>query len=707
MALRPVLPALALAIGLSIHPVLSVAADAAPPAVTELKWPRDFALGEQHVQIFQPQIEGWDGTRMSGRAAIAVGAANGAPTYGVALFSAAADIDKSSGLVQLTDIRIDKVEVPTAPDSADKVRDALVARLPKNGMTVSLDELQASYAVNQQLDKLRHVEVKNDAPQILFASTPTVLVMIDGQPSWQALAGSDFERVINARALILRDAQGNQYLHAAGNWYTSQTLDGNWLVLSQPPKALLNAEQVAAKAGPVDALLPKDGKKPAKAPAILIASQPTELIVSDGTAQMAPVDGVSLLSMNNADHAVFVDPTHNTWYVLVSGRWFSAPGEKGPWQYVPGRDLPADFAKISPKDPKANVLVSVPGTPQAKEAAIAANIPQTASVSRSKTTLKVNYDGAPKFQPISGTALQYAVNTPTPVIEVASNQFYAVSNGVWFVAPSATGAWQVATEVPVAIYDIPPSSPVYYVTYVHIYSVNPQTVVVGYTPGYLGVVVSPDGTVVYGTGYSYPAYVSSTVYYGYPPTYGYGAGFAVGALTGFAFGYAAGYWGSPQPYWGPYWGPYPAGGWSYTNINQANFYGRWGSGTVTHASGYNGWTGTQWQGSSAHGYNPRTGTQFQGARGAAFNPTPRTPPPASVALSPTPPRGYPAQAAAASRRTPTAVTSSPATRSPPTTPRPDAPPSPKAASKATSTKAATATSTSTRASATTAAPATP
>lgn len=621
MVLRPILTALALAVGLSLHPAPAFAADPQAPAPTELKWPRDFALGEQHVQIFQPQIEGWDGTRMSGRAAIAVGPANGAPTYGVAQFSAAAAIDKATGLVQLTDLRIDKVDVPTAPDSAGTVRDALVARLPKDGLTVSLDELQASYAVNQQLDQLRHVEVKNDPPQIVFAATPTVLVMIDGQPNWQALPSSDFQRVLNSRVLILRDAQGNHYLNAAGNWYTAQALDGSWLVLSQPPKALLHAEQVAEKAGPVDALLPKSGKAPGKAPAILVATRPTELIVSDGTAQMQPVDGVALLTMQNADHAVFVDPTHNTWYVLVSGRWFSGPGEQGPWQYVDGKDLPADFAKISPKDPKANVLVSVPGTPQAKEAAIAASIPQTASVSRSKATMSVSYDGAPSFQPISGTSLQYAVNTPTPVIEVATNQFYAVTNGVWFVAPSPTGPWQVATEVPAAIYGIPPSSPVYYVTYVHIYSVTPQTVVVGYTPGYLGVVVNSAGTVVYGTGYTYPAYVSQTVYYGYPPTYGYGAGFAVGALTGFAFGYAAGaWWGSPEPYWGPYWGPYPHGGWSYANINQANFYGRWGQGTVSHAYGYNGWTGTQWQGSSAVGYNPRTGTHFQGAQGAAFNP---------------------------------------------------------------------------------------
>ena len=74
----------------------------------------------------------------------------------------------------------------------------------------------------------------------------------------------------------------------------------------------------------------------------------------------------------------------NDYYVLVSGRWFKASNMNGPWTYVPGNALPPDFARISVHDPKANVLVSVPGTPQAKEAAIAATVPQTATVSRPK-----------------------------------------------------------------------------------------------------------------------------------------------------------------------------------------------------------------------------------------------------------------------------------------------------------------------------------
>ncbi len=96
--------------------------------------------------------------------------------------------------------------------------------------------------------------------------------------------------------------------------------------------------------------------------------------------------------------------------------------------FVPYDQLPADFAKIPPTHPKANVLVSVPGTPQANEAVIANSIPQTATVERSQASLLITYDGAPEFSPIEGTPLLYAVNTATPVIEVDANSFYSVQN---------------------------------------------------------------------------------------------------------------------------------------------------------------------------------------------------------------------------------------------------------------------------------------
>jgi hypothetical protein len=170
--------------------------------------------------------------------------------------------------------------------------------------------------------------------------------------------------------------------------------------------------------------------------------------------------------------------------VLISGRWFKCSSLYGPWAYVDHSALPADFKNIPPESPRANVLLSVAGTPQAKEAVIASTIPQTASIDREKAKLTIDYVGAPAFVPIPDTKLLYATNTATPVIEVNAASYYACEGGVWFVGNSAVGPWKVATTVPSAIYTIPVSLPIHHVTYAYVYGYTDSLVYVGYTPGY-------------------------------------------------------------------------------------------------------------------------------------------------------------------------------------------------------------------------------
>jgi hypothetical protein len=275
------------------------------------------------------------------------------------------------------------------------------------------------------------------------------------------------------------------------------------------------------------------------------------------------------------------------------------------------------------------VLVSVPGTPQAKEALIANAIPQTATITRTAATLTVNYDGTPQFKSIENTALRYAVNTSTPVIRIDANSYYAAQNGVWFVATSAIGPWAVATSVPVVIYMIPVSSPLHYVTYVKIYGSTPEVVYVGYTPGYYGTIVTSSSVVVYGTGWYYPPYVGA-YWYGAPYTYGYGAAFTWGVATGWglAYGYGYGWYGAAS-----YYGPYGWGGVAATNV-----YGQWGNvayagtkaawanpytGNVGRAgsfAGVNTATGARYAGQAGQITNAYTGNSVAGARGAAYNP---------------------------------------------------------------------------------------
>src|SRR5439155_17167370 len=116
--------------------------------------------------------------------------------------------------------------------------------------------------------------------------------------------------------------------------------------------------------------------------------------------------------------------------------------------------------------PAARVLVSVPGTEEAKDAILLAQIPTTAVVDpKAAEQAKVSYTGNPEFKPIEGTSLEYATNTPDKVIKVG-DVYYLCLQGVWFMSQGATGPWTTANSVPKEIYTIPPSSPIYNVIYV-------------------------------------------------------------------------------------------------------------------------------------------------------------------------------------------------------------------------------------------------
>ena len=78
----------------------------------------------------------------------------------------------------------------------------------------------------------------------------------------------------------------------------------------------------------------------------------------------------------------------------------------------------------------------------------------------------------------------------------------------------------------------------------------------GYTPGYLGALVS-DGVVVYGTGYEYPRWIGS-FWLGRPATYGLGSAMTNESRDGWTYAFGIG-WSASQSRWGsgvsPWWQP--------------------------------------------------------------------------------------------------------------------------------------------------------
>jgi hypothetical protein len=568
--------------------VLGMACSVCWAQAPDVAWPREVKAPDGTViTVYQPQLERWADNNLSGRAAVSVRAPGAKePHYGVIELAARTEIDKSADLVTLSAVRITKASFPGASEQdVQKYRAALRASVTKERWPVSAQALQANLAVATARSKQKGVAVKNDPPRILFRTAPSMLVLVDGEPALRPAKGAvSLWRVINTSALILQDPSSKTfYLWAVERWWQASAVDGEWRAATSVPDSLEKARAALAKEfNPLEGK-DADGKPMFDAgvvPQIIVATKPAELLQSKGEPQLSPIPGTQLLYVTNSPNDIFMQLGTQTHYVLISGRWFTAKTLQGPWSYVPGKSLPADFSKIPADHPMADVLISVPGTPQAAEASIANQIPQTATVQRDVQPSPVAYDGGePQWKPIDGTPLSYAPNTAAPVIRVDQRSYYMVQNGVWFAATVPAGPFAAATTVPAVIYSIPPSSPMHYVTYVRVYSSTPTTVFVGYTPGYYGTVMTTYGTVVYGTGYYYPAYVGA-YWYPYPPTYGWGFGFTVGMFWGFAVG---GGWYTPCCWGG---GPYVS---HHTNININNSYNRWGgkSTSITGPGGRN------------------------------------------------------------------------------------------------------------------------
>ncbi|MFZ4775889.1 MAG: carbohydrate-binding family V/XII [Terrimicrobiaceae bacterium] len=546
-------------------------------------WPKTFSSGGIAFTVYQPQVTSWSGNTLTSRLAVSVipqGAA--APIFGTLVLTATTDVDNEAQTVSLSRIAPLQTNFPSAPDQASNFAALICIQAAEWAQGISLPAVRANLAVSKAISSPT-VTVQNPVPTIYFSQSPAVLVLINGAPAWRPVVGTNLLRAINTQALLLLDqASGLYYLRINGGWSQAAGIEGPWADAQNPPGSLATA--LTNLPDSMELFNPPEGAPPAPTPVIFVSTGQAELITTQGAPQFAPVAGTQLLRVSNSSSSIFMNVTNQNYYVVISGRWFSSPALSGPWQYVSSAQLPPDFANIPETDPAGAVLASVAGTPQAGEAAISSTIPQTASIPRTTATT-VTYDGDPVFAPIKGTSLSYATNTGTPVIQVSADAVYAVINGVWFVATSAAGPWTVADDVPDVIYTIPPSSPVFYATNVFVYGSTPDVVYTGYTPGYFGPCLSPEGVVVFGTGFWYPPYIGQDLWIGPPLTYGFGAGFACGLTTGFAFGIAADHGWACSPWWGPWRGGWGSGNnvnrnWNSVNVNNRNVYNRWSNNAI-------------------------------------------------------------------------------------------------------------------------------
>ncbi len=504
-------------------------------------WPREIDSPQGTITIYQPQIDSCKGNSMSARAAISITARGASePVFGAVWLDCHVLTDRPTRTVRLLDVKVTQIKFPEGKDEETAaISGAVEEQIPGLDLTFSLDELLESLDTAQK-EKETSKEIEVTPPRIIVTDHPAVLVLLDGEPVFIDVEGTSLRRVANTPFFLVQETGGGTlYLKGGDIWYRAHEITGPWEVTGNPPREALDLaakSQSDAQAGEESRAIDLKSKT-GKTPEIVVSTVPAELIASDGPVQLSPIKGTGLLYATNTPSKLFFVIASQDYYILISGRWYTARKLNGPWSNVASDRLPADFADIPPGSERDDVLASVAGTVPAKEAVLDAQIPQTAEVDRMQASSQVQYDGEPQFEPIENTEMRYAVNASTAIIRVGG-RYYNCDRGVWFEGSTPNGPWGVCIAVPPVIYTIPPRSPVYYVRYVRVYSYTPGVAYVGYTSGYTGCYVY-GGTVVYGTGYYYRPWFRR-LYYPRPWTWGFGVHYD--PWTGWSLGYSTGWW---------------------------------------------------------------------------------------------------------------------------------------------------------------------
>src|SRR6266550_3088913 len=559
-------------------------------------WPREKYSNGTRLIIYQPQVDDWKNFQeLSWRMAVSLTPKGGKEAVGVVEMKGNTDVDNFAKIVMITNPQVTGTYFPSLdPATAEKMQQLVKNFVPPT-ITISLHRLIASLPMPQAP---AGVQSNNDPPKIFVGYRPSILLSVDGEPALSDVPKTNLKFVRNTQwPLFFDNGNSTYYLPVGQQWLTTNSLEGQWLVTKKLPPDMSKVAQEKQWSA-LKKVIPPPAKSGGVTPAVFYSDKPAEVILFDGQPVYGQIPDTQLTYATNTNSVVFVFTPTQQFYYLTAGRWFSAMDLQGPWTYATP-DLPADFAKIPASSPASAILASVPGTDEAKDAVLLAQVPTTMTVkpAEAQAKVKVEYGGDPKFEPIKGTSMAYATNTQDKVIKVG-DVYYLCLQGVWFMSPNPQGPWTTAKSVPQEIYTIPPSSPVYNVTYVT-QTTNPDgTVQASYTAGYLGAFVLGAATgaiIANGSGYWWPPYTYGG-YYPYAATYG-------GAYWGTAhYNSATGAYGWSQTAYGPY-------------------------GSATRGAAYNPYTGTAARGatvstpygsrSAAQAYNPYTGTYAQTRQGSS------------------------------------------------------------------------------------------
>ncbi|MEP3276013.1 MAG: hypothetical protein ABJN26_28845 [Stappiaceae bacterium] len=221
------------------------------------------------------------------------------------------------------------------------------------------DEQKAELAGQVGVDG-KKASQPDQIPKILVATSPTELIVIDGEPAFTPLVGADLLYVDNTETPLFFDPAGSvYYVLLSGRWYqTIQLLDGDWQYVSadalpdafkQIPPDSDQASVLAQVAGTQEA---EEAVVEASIPQVTAVNRKTaELTVSyNGEPVFEPIPGTSMAYAVNTETTVL--EIGGSYYALDQGVWFISTAPVGPW--LVANSIPEEVQEIPPQNPTYN-----------------------------------------------------------------------------------------------------------------------------------------------------------------------------------------------------------------------------------------------------------------------------------------------------------------------------------------------------------------
>jgi hypothetical protein len=355
--------------------------------------------------MYQPQVQSWEQyKKLDFRLAFSLKPAQGKAVVGVLYLNAATDVNMETHRVLISDMSVVKTNFPSLDaEQAEKMGTLVHSFLsPDRTPDISLEQIVACIPKE---DSVRTVTVSNDPPVVFVSTRPTILLQLEGAPVKGVASKEDLEFVVNANYPLFFDVpKKTSYLYDGLEWQKAQGGDGLWSFTSDLPKSLVNLAKDTSWSY-LKGLIPAVSKPNKKMPQVFSSEKLAELILFEGEPAYKAISGTTLKYATNTNSDIFFCTSDKQYYFLTAGRWFSSPGFNGPWIFATSK-LPADFLNIPPTSPASAILAFVPGTEQAKDAVMIAQIPTTIEVNAAEAAKQVHitYSGEPQFKPIDSSS---------------------------------------------------------------------------------------------------------------------------------------------------------------------------------------------------------------------------------------------------------------------------------------------------------------